>query len=215
VVATEVKDLASSTAGAIAEISTALGAIKEGFDETVETIQLGQVDVERGVKVARDAVEALRAVPGQVHETALLSEEITSRTEVQVVRGREVGLAIDQMAAALDQVGALLDEQIASNQRTLELYRTIDGSAQQVVRSAQEHAATARGVSQGVEHLSGDFRSLAERVKGHLDHLGAVVEMSEDILTVTDLNRRKAEDLSALLFEIGRCGREIERFLRS
>ena len=131
-----------------------------------------------------------------------------------MIRGHEVGQAIDRMASALDQVGELLAEQIASNQRTLELYRAIDDSAGQVVRSAEEHASAAKGVSQGVEHLSGDFRSLAERVKRHLEHLGVVVDMSEDILRVTDSNRRKAERLSSVLFEIGRCGREIERFIQ-
>jgi methyl-accepting chemotaxis protein len=213
VVAAEVKDLAGSTAGAIAEISSALGALKQGFDETVETIQLGQVEVQRGVGLARDAVVVLRAIPEQVHQTAVLSDEITARTERQVVQGREVGQAIDRMAGALEQVGALLAEQIESNRRTLELYHAIDTSAEPVLRSAQEHASAASGVSRSVETISGDFRALAEKVKRHLEHLGGVVDLSEEVLKITDTNRRKAEALSALLFEVGRCGREIEQFI--
>jgi methyl-accepting chemotaxis protein len=213
VVAGEVKDLAGSTATAIAEISTALGALKQGFDETVETIQLGQAEVQRGVGLARDAVVVLRAIPEQVHETAVLSDEISDRTERQVIQGRDVGQAIDRMAGALDQVGTLLTEQVDSNRGTLDLYRAIDDSAEQVLRSAHEHAAAASGVSKSVERISGDFRTLADRVKGQLKQLGEVVDLSEEVLMITDSNRRRAEALSALLFEVDRCSGEIERFL--
>jgi methyl-accepting chemotaxis protein len=63
VVALEVKDLAGSTASAISEISQVVSGLKDGFAQTFETIQSGQREIDRGVRMAR-AFHSRRSVPG-------------------------------------------------------------------------------------------------------------------------------------------------------
>ncbi len=204
VVANEVKDLAQSTAGAISEISKVIVGLKEGFTQTVETIQRGQKDVEAGVRLARNAVELLGSIPDEVHRAAVRNNEIVGRTEGQVRRGTQVEEIIDKVGAMLGQVTQLLTAQVSRNERTLTLFQNINLTADQVLKTTQDHAKMTGSVTKNVETISKDFRALAEQVRGHMSSLGDVVSLSEDVLSITDANRRRAGDLSELIADLNR-----------
>jgi methyl-accepting chemotaxis protein len=209
VVASEVKDLATSTGGAIAEISSALGALQAGFNQTVESIQQGQVDVEQGVDQARNAVELLRSIPAQIHDAAGRVSDIAARTEQQVTQGDSITATVVRIVKALSQVDEMLAGQAMRNGRLLELFTAIVETADQVLLSAREHATTSREVSQGVSEISADFRRLAERVRDNVTAMGKVVDLSEDVLRGTDVNRRRVEDLSRVISEIQERARAV------
>jgi methyl-accepting chemotaxis protein len=210
VVAGEVKDLATSTAGAIAEISSALGALQEGFTETVESIQLGQADVEQGVSQARNAVELLQTIPAQIHSAAGRINDIASRTEQQVTQGEAITTTVVRIVKALSEVDEMLAGQALRNGHLLELFTAIAETADQVLLSAREHATSSREVTQGVSEISGDFRRLAERVRDNAATMSKVVDLSEDVLRGTDANRRRVEDLSRVISEIQKRARLVE-----
>jgi methyl-accepting chemotaxis protein len=202
VVASEVKDLATSTAGAIAEISTALGALQSGFNETVDSIQQGQAEVERGVSQARNAVELLRSIPSQVHDAAGRIHDIAARTEQQVIQSEAITATVLRTWKALSQVDEMLAGQALRNGRMLEFFTAIVETGDQVLASAREHASASREVNQVVSEISGDFRRLSERVRESASAMGKVVDLSEDVLRGTDLNRRRVEELSRVIGEI-------------
>jgi hypothetical protein len=64
-------------------------------------------------------------------------------------------------------------------------------------------------VTHDVTLVSGEFRSLANEVRSHVANLAHVVKLSEDVLTVTDRNRRKAEELSGLIEELNAYARTL------
>jgi methyl-accepting chemotaxis protein len=209
VVASEVKDLATSTAGAIAEISSALGALQAGFTETVGSIQQGQADVEQGVSQARNAVELLRSIPAQIHEAAGRVGDIAARTEQQVNQGESITTTVVRIVKALSQVDEMLAGQAMRNGHMLEFFTAIVETADQVLLSAREHATTSREVTQGVSEISADFRRLAERVRDNVSAMGKVVDLSEDVLRGTDVNRRRVEELSRVISEIQERARAV------
>lgn len=204
VVAREVKDLAQSTAGAIAEISKVVVGLKEGFNQTVETIQRGQVDVDQGVQLAKNAVVLLGSIPEQVHKASAYNSQIVARTRKQVEKSAQIEEIISRTGQAMGQVGHVLIEQVTRNERILALFQSINSTAEQVLKATKNHARVSSEVSGDVENISSDVRALAEKLQGHVSRLGKVVKLSEDVMSITDSNRRRAQELSLLIEDLNR-----------
>ncbi len=204
VVAREVKELAQSTATAIAEISIVLGGLKEGFAQTAKTIELGQEEVDHGILMARNAVVLLKSIPEKVHQAAKLSSAIARKNEAQVKEGGEVKRIVARVLSTLNQVTNLLGEQVSRNDHILELFNSINLTAEKVLRSTSDHANASGEVNRTVESISADFRALAVKVRENVSGLNTIVKLSEEVKTITDKNRRRAEDLSALIRDLNR-----------
>ncbi len=204
VVAREVKELAQSTATAIAEISIVLEGLKQGFSQTVKTIQNGQQDVDNGIRMARNAVVLLKGIPEKVQQAAVLSNEIAETNAGQVREGEQVKDIIDKVRSTVGAVSKLLREQVSQNEHTLELFNAISMTAEQVLRSSSDHAQASSEVTRTVELISGDFRVLAERVRENVSSLNNIVTLSEEVLLITDKNRQRSEELSALISDLNR-----------
>ena len=204
VVAREVKELAQSTATAISEISVVLVGLKDGFAQTVRTIQRGQGDVDKGIRMARNAVVLLRSIPVSVRQAAELTGAIASRNAGQKAEGYEIKQIVERVGTTMTKVSELLSEQVARNNHTLQLFGTISLTAEQVLGSASDHAAASGAVNSAVEVISGDFRSLAEQVRSNVSGLNTIVHLAEEVLTITDSNRRRAEEVTAIINELNR-----------
>jgi methyl-accepting chemotaxis protein len=204
VVAREVKELAQSTATAIAEISAVLEGLKQGFEQTAETIRNGQEEVDRSIRMARNAVVLLRNIPDKVHQAAALSTEIAAKNADQVEEGAEVKRIIDRVVTTMHRVTELLSEQLARNGHTLTLFNTINLTAEKVLKSTSDHAGASSEINSKVESISGDFRALAVEVRENVSGLKTIVDLSEEVLTISDKNRRRAEELTALIGDLNR-----------
>lgn len=204
VVAREVKELAQSTATAISEISVVLVGLKDGFEQTVKTIQRGQTDVDRGIRMARNAVVLLRSIPGKVHHAAELTSAIAAQNASQKAEGVEVKRIAEKVGDTMKRVSELLSEQLSRNSHTLQLFSTINLTAEQVLGSASDHAVASGEVNHAVEVISGDFRGLAEQVRNNVSGLNTIVQLAEEVLTITDSNRRRTEEVTALIGDLNR-----------
>jgi hypothetical protein len=176
VVANEIKDLAGSTSRAIAEISSILSALEEGYADTVQAILRSREDVDRGVNVTRNAVEMIRSIPAQVSTTAALSNEIVMRNEEQVKKGTEIAATFERMSAAIEQVGQLLRQQVSRDELTQEMYLAIGKSSEHMHRSAKEHAAASAEMVRAIEGVDVDFSEIGRRASSD-------VEATERLLT--------------------------------
>lgn len=211
VVAREVKELAQSTATAIAEISVVLKGLKEGFAQTVKTIQNGQEDVDRGVRMARNAVVLLRTIPDKVRQAAALSNAIAQRNAAQVAEGAEVKTIVNRVVSTMKDVSTLLNEQISRNIHTLKLFETIRFTADLVLKSTGDHAQASGNVNRTVEIISADFRTLAQKVRTNIDGLSTIITLSKEVLTITDGNRRRSETLSSLMNDLNRYAADLNK----
>ena len=123
--------------------------------------------------------------------------------------GAEVKTIVNRVVTTLKQVSTLLNEQISRNLHTLKLFETIRFTADIVLKSTSDHAQASGNVNHTVEIISADFRALAEKVRTHTGGLGNIVQLSEEVLTITDTNRRRAEELAALIIELNRYAQDL------
>ncbi len=204
VVAHEVKDLAQSTAGAISEISKVVGGLKDGFVQTVETIERGQVDVDRGGRLAQSAVGLLRSIPEEVKKATIRNAGIVERTEKQVERGTQVEEIIGKVIGALGQVTHMLEEQVGRNERTLSLFGRIRGAGENVLDSTRVHAASSDDVFQTVNRIAADFATLAGQVRVRGQAVGEIIDLSDQVIDISRDNRGRAEALTSLIVDLSR-----------
>jgi methyl-accepting chemotaxis protein len=209
VVANEIKDLAGSTSRAISEISSILSALQEGYGETVQVILRSREDVDRGVSVARNAVEMIRSIPEQVHITAALSNEIVMRNEDQVKKGVEIAATFERMSAAIGQVGELLRHQVSRDEATLEMYLAIGRSSEHVHRAAKEHATASVELVRVIDGVGDAFSEIGRHATGESGTAEKLVELCGQAERQMDDLRRSAREVSAGLGEIVQHSRSI------
>ena len=128
---------------------------------------------------------------------------------MQVNEGAQVKQIIDKVRSAVNAVSKLLREQVSRNEHTLELFNAISMTAEQVLRSSSDHAQASSEVNRTVEHISGDFRGLAERVRENVSGLNNIVKLSEEVLLITDRNRRRSQELSSLIGDLNRFAADL------
>lgn len=204
VVAREVKDLAGSTAGAIAEISKVVVSLKDGFNQTVETIQRGQVDVDQGVQLAKNAVVLLGSIPEQVHKASSYNSQIAERTRKQVEKSSQIEEIISKTGMALGQVTHVLMEQVARNEHILDMFQDISSTADQILKATKNHARVSGDVSGDVAKISDNIRGLTIELTDYVNRLGNVVRLSENVMSITNSNRQRTEELSSLIQDLNR-----------
>jgi methyl-accepting chemotaxis protein len=204
VVAREVKDLAQSTTGAISEISQVVKSLKDGFSDTVQTIEQGQDDVEQGVALARRAVNLLSAVPEDVRQAASWNKGIAAKTTNQVAKAAQIETVMSQATQTLDQISGNLNAQISVNDKNVALFHELSSMADQLLNSSRDHNDASVEVRQTTDSLSVEFRELAERARKHILNLGKVLAMAREALSITDANQQRTDELSRLFNELNR-----------
>jgi len=202
VVANEIKDLAGSTSRAIAEISSILSALEEGYADTVQAILRSREDVDRGANVTRNAVEMIRSIPAQVSTTAALSNEIVMRNEEQVKKGAEIAATFERMSAAIEQVGELLRQQVSRDEATREMYLAIGKSSEHMHRSAKEHAAASAEMVRAIESVDDVFSGMGRRASSDVEATERLLAQGAEIEQQMEDVRRNALVASSLLTEI-------------
>ncbi len=211
VVAREVKELAQSTATAIAEISIVLKGLKEGFAQTVKTIQNGQEDVDQGVRSAKNAVVLLRSIPDKVRQAASLSGEISARNAAQASEGSEVRNLVKQMSSTVKQISAMLNEQATKSSQASALFDNVSNISSSVLKSTSEHNRASGKINHNVEILNTDLRLLTDNILLHIQELKDIAKLTENTVSKTNENRQKINELSTLVDDLLGYAEELER----
>lgn len=112
VVADEVRKLAERTTQATSEISGMIGAIQGDTESAVNAMERGNEQVSQNVQLAKQAVDALRAINQQVDEVASEIRTIDAETQSQ-------SQAISDIAGRIEQIAVLASENEQSLRETV------------------------------------------------------------------------------------------------
>jgi methyl-accepting chemotaxis protein len=112
VVAQEIKELADRTALSTHEIHNIINELQDESNNVVETIQRGSRSIEEGVRLSREATEALN----KIHDSSLESTE------------------------KIQEIAVTTDEQTVSIRRVTEAMQTVNGMAQDIRNATREQS---------------------------------------------------------------------------
>lgn len=99
VVADEVRKLAERTSKATSDISGMISSILQEINEAVSGMEKGRGQAESGLKLAREAEQALQSIRGGAHDTMDRVRSIASATEQQTRASLQVERAIAEITS--------------------------------------------------------------------------------------------------------------------
>ena len=162
VVADEVRKLAERSGSATKEIANLITTIQKETNGAIEAMNLGTVEVEKGVNLADNAGQALLKIITTTQSSVSQIREISSATEALSQQTGKVVISIDSVAAISEQNSAATEEMAAGSAEAMDSIKGIAVIAQQNTASAQEVAASTEELTASNEEISASAQSLSE-----------------------------------------------------
>ncbi|TLN10193.1 methyl-accepting chemotaxis protein, partial [bacterium] len=146
VVADEVRKLAERSGKATKEIADLITSIQNGTVEAVASMETGTSEVQKGVRLADNAGEALSEILATIQTTNLQVQSIAAATRQMTANSVEV-------VKAVDNVSAITEESTAATQQMAASSSQVDDSVKAIAELAQSNAAAAEEVFASTEQM--------------------------------------------------------------
>jgi methyl-accepting chemotaxis protein len=117
VVADEVRKLAEKTAMSTQEITSMIGRIHEGTINAVKGMELGQLQIEEGVKRAAKTGDSMSAIQSGAHEVLTSIDDITNALREQSSASEHIAQSVEKIAHMSEENSSAVKEvYLAANQ---------------------------------------------------------------------------------------------------
>lgn len=137
VVAEEVRQLATGSSEAAAEITELIGRIDAGAQTAIHAVRTGNDEVSRGATVVAEAGARFGEIAGSLGEIAGLVKDIDDSTALVQESTGAVTESVDSILVVTESVAALAEQTSANTQEA-------SASSEEIASSAQALASTAR-----------------------------------------------------------------------
>lgn len=172
VVADEVRKLAERSAESAKEIAELVVNMKTGVDEAVQAMQMGTVEVERGMERAREAGEALVEIVAALEQTDRQVQGITEDAQAIAERGRQVITAVREVSRITQENTSAAEEMTAQSDDVVRAIENISAVSEQTAASSEEVSAAAEEMHASIHEVADAVRQL----KGMAEKLREPVE---------------------------------------
>jgi methyl-accepting chemotaxis protein len=179
VVADEVRKLAERASAATKEIGGLVKEIQHTVNDAVISMNDGSVEVERGVRQANQAGQALELILGA-------TKEVNGQVAQIATAAQRMNSLSNELVAATDTVGAVVEENTAATEEMAAGAGEVTQVMENIASVSEENSAAVEEVSAGVEEMSAQVeevtasaQSLAEMAQA-LQDLVAQFRLSEN-----------------------------------
>jgi len=160
VVADEVRKLAERSAESAKEIAELVVNMKRGVDEAVQAMQMGTVEVQRGMEQAREAGAALVEIVAALEQTDRQVQGITEDAQAIAERGRQVMLAVREVARITQENTSAAEEMTAQSDEVARAIENISAVSEQTAASSEEVSAAAEEMHASIHEVADAVRQL-------------------------------------------------------
>ncbi|RMG17150.1 MAG: hypothetical protein D6729_09540 [Deltaproteobacteria bacterium] len=215
VVAAEIRDLATRTAGGTREIAETISDIREASAAAVKVIRDSSSRVEEGVGLATAAEDSLNAILISAAESARAAESIARVADTQKTHMEQVRDDIAGIARMAERIASTAGQQAGD---TSEARREVDRMAAlagQLSSAVDEMLAESRTIARSYQAMRSAVTKLESSLEAQAAGLGAVVQEAARIREVADSNAIRAERLAAASEQLHEAARALEDGVRS
>jgi methyl-accepting chemotaxis protein len=182
VVADEVRKLAERSNIATKEVSTLIGKVRQGVQESIQAMQASSQEVAEGAAKSQEAgkaltqiLQAVQSVTDQVENVSAIAQQMAASTQeviatVDTVRrsAEQNAQAVAAMAVGADKVSSVIASVASVSQETAAGAEEMSASAQEVSASTQNVSAAVQEQTASVEEVNAsasELSSMATRLK--------------------------------------------------
>jgi methyl-accepting chemotaxis protein len=199
VVAAEIRELANRNAASTQRIGQLITSVQEESREAVGVMQEEVAMVADGVRLARDAGEALRKILERADLSRNMSRNI-SKASVEQARGiRQVSDAVVRINEMTRQIAQAANEQRSGSEQIMRAAEKMRELTHFAKASTAEQAKGGKDIASAVENITGNIR-LVNRAAGEVQ-VGSdlVVKAIERIKDIAKANASLASGLNAAM----------------
>lgn len=154
VVADEVRKLAERSGKATKEIANLITSIQTDTEVTIKSMDIGTKEVESGVKIAKEAGDALTEIIQIVKQTGAEVEEIARAIN-------EIAGSTDEVSQAAENVAAITQENTAATEQMAAGSGQVSSAVANIAAISEESAAAAEEVSASTEELNASTEEIS------------------------------------------------------
>jgi len=159
VVADEVRKLAERSSVATKEIADLIGGIQNGVADTVTAMEKGTMEVEGGYELASKAGQSLEDILARAKDVGLQVEQISAAAEQLTATSTE-------MVKLSDNVSAIVEQNTAATEKMAASAKEVTKSVESVAGVAEENSAATEQVSAAAEEISAQVQQVVASGSG-------------------------------------------------
>jgi methyl-accepting chemotaxis protein len=162
VVADEVRKLAERSARSAGEIAQRIQSVERRTTAVAKAMQEGRTEARESSSLAAGVGQALQGIANGVRSTAQDIQGLREASATVIGSTRAAVLAVDQIAAVIEENTATTEQMAASSDQVGDAVRDIAGIAEETASTSQEVSASVEELSATTEHVAQTARRLSD-----------------------------------------------------
>ncbi len=154
VVADEVRKLAERAAVATQEISSLIGEVRSGVEESVRAMEASTQEVTEGVQRSQEAGQALEQILQSVRSVTLEVEEVNSYTQEMEASVQEVTASVCSLRQVAQTNETLVAQMATGSERVSNAITSVASISQETAAGAQQMSASAQEVTASMQEIA-------------------------------------------------------------
>ncbi|MBT6179520.1 MAG: hypothetical protein HOI23_19930 [Deltaproteobacteria bacterium] len=215
IVADEIKDLASRTAGSTREIAKIINEVRDGSEGAIEVVERGVRAVNEGVKRAEFAGEVLSQIVASTNQTGNLVERISSAMNRQAAGTKQVSNAMREVHSVVVRVREVVGTQ-KNESRDLEAsIRTMRIQMSRATATAKQQMSVIQEAIKAISFIFQQIQLISNFNTDQVRNQQSVSKAVDKLKHLSDLHHASADNLSMAVEQSNRQSKLVRDGLKS
>ena len=215
VVATQIRELSSRTAGNAKEIRTVIRSLTSSGDEMASSMERTFEVVSRSAELSRSAGEALRTILESASSQEEMCKRIASATDELAHGGQSANRAMHHIFEMVEGIARAVQEQAASTRYLNDEAERVREVARQVKNATDEQAKGARVIGDAVRRISEDSRQTKQAAQNQAEEAKAISESARQVAETAKAVEEAFSDLMETASHLQKSADSLKREVRA
>lgn len=216
VVAGEIKELARKTEMSTKDIASLIQAVQQEVKNAAAAMQKGISSVESGLRLSKEAEEALTRVLDSSRKSSEMTLSIKRSTEEQARAANLVTASTERIRTMIDHVAKATAEQWQSVVLVMKAAEEMKALSHRVSRATAEQGASSRQIARVTETVSERSSQISKYLAEHKKGSQGILQSIEAVKDIPIENKKLAFRINKTLWNLAKDAElleaEVERF---
>lgn len=210
VVADEIRLLAERTRVSAKEISGIVKAVQTGSRQAVAKVHEAVERTQANVRLADDASASLAKIVASASRSYEMANKIAQALGDQSIASKHLHEATSRMSEHISEINRASREQASGTAMLAAEAERVREIAGQVKTATVEQSKTGRGITDALEKIANDARTMRDSLERQLRETDRIAEAARNMLDIAQENDALARQFNTTLQNIVASGREFE-----